>query len=216
MLRRQKHFLSQSTTSLRVHPSSSAGADCSLFGRGPESPENVSCSRQSPHFGVGWTGSPWFVSISPFSSDLFRIAIFVFGNAPLVIECFRGRHRGGRNFTSFLRFSGPFFSCSRMSLFYHKTCTPVEATPWSTAWISSNLFRFAPIWFQNKSEQVRKTPFLPSPVASPRSRGVERGDITVWPEILHYSNYFPGIAICPKTITLQHVIFGQLISGAVT
>ena len=26
-----------------------------------------------------------------------------------VIECFRGRHRGGRNFTSFLRFSGPFF-----------------------------------------------------------------------------------------------------------
>ena len=26
-----------------------------------------------------------------------------------LIECFRGRHRGGRNFTSFLRFSGPFF-----------------------------------------------------------------------------------------------------------
>ena len=27
----------------------------------------------------------------------------------IVIECFRGRHRGGRNFTSFGRFSGPFF-----------------------------------------------------------------------------------------------------------
>ena len=31
-----------------------------------------------------------------------------------------GRHRGGCNFTYFLRFSG----CSKMSLFYLETCTP--------------------------------------------------------------------------------------------
>ena len=48
--------------------------------------------------------------------------------------CLRGRHRGGCNFTSFLRFSEPLFSCSKMSLFYLKTCTPVKVTPWSTAW----------------------------------------------------------------------------------
>ena len=30
-----------------------------------------------------------------------------------VIECFRGRHRGGRNFTSFFRLSGPFFHAAK-------------------------------------------------------------------------------------------------------
>ena len=51
----------------------------------------------------------------------------------LFTECFRGRHRGGGgNFTSFLRFSGPSFSCSEMSLFYLKTCTPVKRTPGSS------------------------------------------------------------------------------------
>ena len=29
---------------------------------------------------------------------------------------------------------GAFFSCSKMSLFHLKTCTPVRGTPWSTAW----------------------------------------------------------------------------------
>ena len=42
----------------------------------------------------------------------------------IVVECFRGPHREGRNFTSFVRFSGPFFSWGKMSLFYLKTCTP--------------------------------------------------------------------------------------------
>ena len=42
----------------------------------------------------------------------------------LFIECFRGRHRGGP--ILLLRFSGTFFSCSKMSLFYLKTCTPVK------------------------------------------------------------------------------------------
>ena len=43
--------------------------------------------------------------------ELFVLALFLvwFAGAPL-IECFRGRHRGGRHFTAFLRFSGPFFS----------------------------------------------------------------------------------------------------------
>ena len=47
----------------------------------------------------------------------------------IFIECFRGRHRRGRNFTSFLRFSGPLFSCSEMSLFSIKACTLVKAAP---------------------------------------------------------------------------------------
>ena len=38
-----------------------------------------------------------------------------------VIEFFRGRHLGGRNVSSLLRFSGP-----KMSLFYLKACTPVK------------------------------------------------------------------------------------------
>ena len=37
-----------------------------------------------------------------------------------------GRHRGGRNFTSFLRFSRPFFHAA---LFYLKTCTLVKGSP---------------------------------------------------------------------------------------
>ena len=31
-------------------------------------------------------------------------------------------------------------SCSKMSLFYLKTCTPLKATPWSTAWFSLRKF----------------------------------------------------------------------------
>ena len=50
------------------------------------------------------------------------------------IECFRGRHREGRNVTSFSRFSGPFFTCSEMDLFSLKTCTPWRQPPWSTPW----------------------------------------------------------------------------------
>ena len=62
---------------------------------------------RSRQFGVGRRGSPRFVLISPFSSDLFRFALLVFGNTP----------------------------------------------------ICSDLFRFLPISFQNKSEQIRETPF---------------------------------------------------------
>ena len=45
-----------------------------------------------------------------------------------VIECFRGGTKGGRNFTSFLRFFEP-FSCSNVNLFYLKTFSPVKRTP---------------------------------------------------------------------------------------
>ena len=34
---------------------------------------------------------------------------------------------GGGHFSSFLRFSRPFFMCSKMSFFYPKTCTPMQA-----------------------------------------------------------------------------------------
>ena len=34
------------------------------------------------------------------------------------------------------------FSCSEMSLFSLKTCTPVKATPWSTPWIFRSSHRF--------------------------------------------------------------------------
>ena len=40
----------------------------------------------------------------------------------------RERHRGGCSFTSCFQVSGPFFQCSKMSLFYLKTCTPVKGT----------------------------------------------------------------------------------------
>ena len=33
--------------------------------------------------------------------------------------------RGGGNFASLLRFSGPFFSCIKVNLFYLKTCAPM-------------------------------------------------------------------------------------------
>ena len=42
-----------------------------------------------PRSGVGRKGSPRFVPISPFSSDLFRFAIPVFGNAPMCSDLFR-------------------------------------------------------------------------------------------------------------------------------
>ena len=71
---------------------------------------------RSPRFGVGRRGSPRFVPISPFSSDLFRFAFLVFGNTP----------------------------------------------------ICSDLLRFLPICFQNKSEQSEKPlsadPFCKSPI----------------------------------------------------
>ena len=42
-----------------------------------------------------------------------------------IIECFSGRHRGGRNFIHCAVF-GTLFSCNKMSLFYLKTCAPVK------------------------------------------------------------------------------------------
>ena len=44
------------------------------------------------------------------------------------IECIRGGHRG-RNFTSCLRFSGPFFHAAKWA-----SSTPVRGTLWRTAW----------------------------------------------------------------------------------
>ena len=52
-----------------------------------------------------------------------------FAMRALLTECFRGRHRRGRNFTSFFGSPNPFFSCSKMSLSYLKTCTPMKGTP---------------------------------------------------------------------------------------
>ena len=53
-----------------------------------------------------------------------------------VMSCMNHYHRvlqgaalRGAQFTSFLRFSGPPFSCSKMSLLDLETCTPMKATP---------------------------------------------------------------------------------------
>ena len=46
-------------------------------------------SNRSRQFGVGRRGSPRFVPISPFSSDLFRFALLVFGNTPICSDLFR-------------------------------------------------------------------------------------------------------------------------------
>ena len=40
-------------------------------------------ASRSPQFGVGRRGSPQFVPTSPFSSDLFRFALLVFGKTPI-------------------------------------------------------------------------------------------------------------------------------------
>ena len=52
-----------------------------------------------------------------------------------IIECFRGQHRGGRNFTSFLRFSGPFFHATQRALSTLELAPPWREPPWSTAWL---------------------------------------------------------------------------------
>ena len=49
----------------------------------------LSSRSRSPRFGVGRRGSPRFVPISPFSSDLFRFALRVFGNAPICSDLLR-------------------------------------------------------------------------------------------------------------------------------
>ena len=51
-----------------------------------------------------------------------------------IIECFRGRHRGGRNAFHFCSSRDPLFM-QLNELFYLKTCTPVKGTPWNTAWL---------------------------------------------------------------------------------
>ena len=45
------------------------------------------------------------------------------------MECLRGRHRGGRQFYFILAVLRTLFSCSKMSLFCLKTCTPCEVNP---------------------------------------------------------------------------------------
>ena len=45
--------------------------------------------NRSPQFGVSRMGSLRFVPISPFSSDLFRFALLVFGNTPISSDLFR-------------------------------------------------------------------------------------------------------------------------------
>ena len=64
-----------------------------------------------------------FAAFESFSSCEFRASIArtpfcaILWRSPIqcekIIECFRGRHRGGRNFTSFLQFSGPFVHAAK-------------------------------------------------------------------------------------------------------
>ena len=54
----------------------------------------------------------------------------------LIIECFRGWHRGRRNFTSSLRFSGPVFHAAGRLFSTLKLAPPMKGAPWSTAWIN--------------------------------------------------------------------------------
>ena len=77
-----------------------------------------------------------------FTVSFFTVHVFLTNPARhqfsgLLIECFRGRHRGGR-LTSFLRFSGPFLNFrSKMSLKTPlKLAPPLKRTPWSTPWPS--------------------------------------------------------------------------------
>ena len=77
---------------------------------------------------------------------------------PNIIECFRGRHRGGRQFFFNFAVLRTLFSCSKMGLFYLKTCTPLKGTPWSTAW--QHLMIFHLILFQAGDSSPR-TPVFP-------------------------------------------------------
>ena len=45
-----------------------------------------------------------------------------------------GGTEGGAILLHFCGSPDPFFWCSKMSLFYLKTCNPMKGTPWSTAW----------------------------------------------------------------------------------
>ena len=51
------------------------------------------------------------------------------GNRPRAVECFRGRHRGGCNFTSFLRLSGPFFHAAKWALSTLRLAPPWRESP---------------------------------------------------------------------------------------
>ena len=80
------------------------------------------------------------------ASDLrFPAAISEPKTSSFFIECFRGLHRGGRNSTSLLRLSGPFFRAAKWAFFYLKTCTPVKGTPWSTSWFLRDFWRFGSV-----------------------------------------------------------------------
>ena len=60
---------------------------CNLVGRGHCL--LTPCLFRSTRLGVGRRGSPRFVPISLFSSDLFRFACLVFGNTPICSDLFR-------------------------------------------------------------------------------------------------------------------------------
>ena len=46
-----------------------------------------------------------------------------------IIECFRGRHRGGRHFISFLQYSGPFSHSTKWAFSTLKLAPPWKETP---------------------------------------------------------------------------------------
>ena len=71
----------------------------------------------------------------------------------IIIECFRGRHRGGAILLNFYGSPDP-FSCSEMSLFSLETCTPVKATPWSTPWDQAISFTFWGDFLTNISQRT--------------------------------------------------------------
>ena len=70
--------------------------------KGPRHNLDLSQTWETPRFGLAPLNSreKLYTPTPPPRPSVLPEAIF--------IECFRGRRRGGRNFTSFLRFSGPF------------------------------------------------------------------------------------------------------------
>ena len=61
---------------------------------------------------------------------------------PYIVDCFRGGTEGGAILLHFWVLP-TLFSCSKMSPFYLKTCTPVKGTPWSTLWLQVKMQMFA-------------------------------------------------------------------------
>ena len=87
------------------------------------SPKSAPNFRGSAEF---LRGSPRCVPISPFSSDLFRFALLVFGNAPIYSDLFR-----------FARISSDLFS----ERFQNKSGKPLLPTPFASSRITDPVLK---------------------------------------------------------------------------